>query len=277
MSASPTVRAALALALALGWSLSARAQAPTPAPAPAPTPAPEAPQAPVAEPALTPAPEPAPAPAPVRTVPADAISEVDPIDIPPEDDPLAHAWDRPSDRGGFYLRGTATLGVHSTHLGPAPWDSNNGRLAHGFGSGFTLDLGAFLTPWLAVHADAMVGMLWNGNLDQEYALATDDGDGARIAAYGFAPAVTFYTPRAFYIKAAFGVGFANIQQPGPDNMTNAGFYTDLAVGKDLYVDRNFALGLQFQIAYMLLGDEDDIDEARVRQYLFGFSVAFDSI
>ncbi len=278
MSGSRTFRAALALSLALGWSLSANAQAPAapaPAPAPAPTAAPAPPPAP--EPALTPAPEPEPAALPVRTVPSDSISDVDPIDIPPEHDPLAHAWDRPRDRGGFYLRAAVTLGVHNTHLGPAPWDSSNGRLAHGFGSGFGLDVGAFIAPWLALHLDAMVGMLWNGSLDYEYSLATDDGDGARIAAYGFAPAVTFYTPRAFYPKAAFGVGFAKVRVPGPDNMTKPGFYTDMAVGKDLYVDRNFALGLQFQIAYMLLGDESDADQARVRQYLFGFSVAFDSI
>jgi hypothetical protein len=267
MSGSRTFAATLALALVLGGSLSAHAQAPTPAPQP------------TSESALTPAPEPQAAPAPaVRNVPSDSISDVDPIDIPPEHDPLARAWDRPGDRGGFYLRASTTLGIHSTHLGPAPWDSNNGRLARGFGSGFGLDVGGFLKPWVALHLDSMVGMLWNGSLDYEYALSTTNGGGARIAAYGLAPAVTFFTPRAFYFKAAFGVGFANVRQSGRrDNMTNPGFYTDMVVGKDLYVDRNFAFGLQFQVAYMLLSDESKLDQARVRQYLFGFSVAFDSI
>jgi hypothetical protein len=282
MSGLSRPRSALVLALAVGWSLSAHAQdpalAPAPAPAPAGAPAPVVVTAPPPATILVPAPAPAPPPRSVAAPPpGDSISDVDPIDVPPEHDPLAHAWDQPGDRGGFYLRATATLGAHSTHLGKAPWDTDNGRLAHGFGSGFTLDVGGFVAPWLALHLDTMVGVLWNGNLDYEYGLSTDGSDGVRVLAFGFAPAVTFFTPHSFYFKAAFGAGVANVHQPGPDNLTRPGFYTDVAAGKDIYVDRNVALGLQFQIAYMLLGDGNDEDRARVRQYLFGFSIAFDSI
>src|SRR5689334_10834628 len=54
--------------------------------------------------------------------PAPLPAGIDPIDIPPEHDPLAHAWDRPEQRGGFYLRGAIGLGFIAGRLGPAPWD-----------------------------------------------------------------------------------------------------------------------------------------------------------
>jgi hypothetical protein len=246
----------------------------TPAPAPA---QPLEPAAPPAAPARTAGSAPPPAsPLPPRA-PSETVTEVDPIDIPPDHDPLAHAWDRPGDRGGFYLRASTTLGVHNTRLGAAPWEREDGRHARGFGSGFGLDIGAFLTPWLALHVDASAGVLWNGHLNYELDNSDAPSERARVLALGVAPAVTFFTPHAFFIKGAFGVGYARVKQPGPDNSTDPGFYMNFVAGKDLYVDRNFALGLQFQIAYMLLGDEQPEDEARIRQFLFGFSAAFDSI
>jgi hypothetical protein len=209
--------------------------------------------------------------------PYDTVTEVDPIDIPPEHDPLAHAWDRPGERGGFYLRLTTTLGVQSTHLGPSPWhDDQRGRLAIGFGTGFGLDIGGFIKPWLAASLDAHAGILWNGNLDYDYGRA-GYGDRTRVSALGLAPALTFITRRSFYFKSAFGVGFAHIRQPGRDNSTDPGFYMNLAMGKDFYVGDHISFGMQFQIVYMLLGDKSVLDEARVHEYLFGFSMAYDSL
>lgn len=209
--------------------------------------------------------------------PGEVVTEIDPIDVPPEHDPLAHAWERQSDRGGFYLRVSSLLGVHDTRLGPAPWDSGYGLNAHGFGSGFGLDIGAFVSPWVALHLDSTVGILWNGDVDFENDIVGSSSERSRIVAYGFAPAATFYAPRAFFFKTAFGVGLAHVKRRNhAANTTDPGFYMNLVAGKDLYVDRHFAVGLQLQITYMLLSDEQRADEARVRQYLFGFSGAFDS-
>jgi hypothetical protein len=203
---------------------------------------------------------------------------IDPIDIPPEHDPLAHAWDHPDDRGGFYLRGTLGLGFMAGRLGPAPWDDYdyNARVARGFGTGFGLDIGAMLAPWIALHLSAHAGVLWNGDLDYEFSVQGGDPS-ARITAYGLAPAVTFFTPHDFYFTAAFGVGFGHSQYGGYSKTTNPGFYMNLVSGKDLYVSRHLSVGIQFQIVYMLLGDDDEQDELRVREFLFGPSVAFDSL
>src|SRR3978361_1548760 len=56
--------------------------------------------------------------------PGEAVTVVDPMDIPPEHDPLSHAWDIPGQRGGFYLRASTSLGVNNTRLGPASWESD---------------------------------------------------------------------------------------------------------------------------------------------------------
>jgi len=203
---------------------------------------------------------------------------IDPIDIPPEHDPLAHAWDRPGDRGGFYLRGAIGLGFMAGRLGHAPWDDEvaDVRVGRGFATGFTLDVGALLAPWIALHLDGHVGSLWNGDLEREFAVA--DNLRTRIHAYGVAPAVTFFTPHDFYFKGAFGMGVARTNYSGYHRTTDPGFYMDLVAGKDLYVGRHVSFGLQFQIVYMLLGGKhDQADDLRVREFLFGVSVAYDSI
>lgn len=207
----------------------------------------------------------------------DPAPTVDPLDIPPENDPLAHAFDRPRERGGFYLRASTSIGVHNTRLGPAPWEDEGGLHAHGFGSGFGLDVGAFVAPFLAVHANTTLGVLWNGNVHDEVSIAGAPTEHARVLAYGFAPAATFFTPHDFRLTTAFGVGLATVKRKNVNDTTDPGFYMDLVAGKDIVVSPNFAIGLQFQIVYMLLGNDAKNDDARVRQFLFGVSGAFDSI
>jgi len=212
-----------------------------------------------------------------NTTQAAGAPVIDPIDIPPENDPLANAFDRPRERGGFYLRASTSIGVHNTRLGPAPWEDAGGSHAHGFGSGFGLDVGGLVAPWLAVHANTTLGVLWNGNVHEEVGIAGAPTQQARVLAYGFAPAATFFTPHDFRLTTAFGVGLASVKTRNVNDTTNPGFYMDLVAGKDIVVSRNFAIGLQFQIVYMLLGNDSKHDDARVRQYLFGVSGAFDSI
>jgi hypothetical protein len=208
--------------------------------------------------------------------PTSTTTEIDPIDIPPEHDPLAHAWDQPMDRGGFYLRGTIGLGYQNTHLGPAPWkESDQGRGIQGFANGFSLDAGYMLAPWVALHATAHAGVLWSGDLNRTFGLA-DDLSG-RVAAYGGGLGATFFTRRDFYMGLAAGVGAAHSRYPGYNRWTDPGFFMSISAGKDLYTGRNFAFGLQMQFVYMLLGANHAADEARVRQFLVGFSFAFDSI
>lgn len=209
--------------------------------------------------------------------PAPLPAGIDPIDIPPEHDPLAHAWDRPEDRGGFYLRGAIGLGFMAGRLGPAPWDSNDfeARAARGFATGFTLDVGYLVAPWIAVHLDAHAAVLWSGDLDREFAVQDDVR--ARVAAYGIGPGVTFFTPHDFYFTAAFGTGVGRTQYRGYHKTTDPGFYMNLVAGKDLYVGRHVSFGVQFQVAYMLLGAKQESDELRVREFLFGMSVSYDSI
>lgn len=209
--------------------------------------------------------------------PAPLPAGIDPIDIPPEHDPLSHAWDRPEERGGFYLRGAIGLGFMAGRLGPAPWDNNDydARAARGFGTGFTLDVGALLAPWIAVHLDTHAAVLWSGDLNREFAVQDDVR--ARVSAYGIGPGVTFFTPHDFYFTAAFGMGIGRTQYRDYHKTTDPGFYMNLVAGKDLYVGRHVSVGVQFQVAYMLLGAKHEIDELRVREFLFGMSVAYDSI
>lgn len=202
--------------------------------------------------------------------------EIDPIDIPPERDPLARAWDRPDLRGGLYLRGTFALGMQSTYLGPAPWkDYETGLSAFGCANGFTLDVGGMLAPWVALHATAHAGVLWNGDLDREFGI--EDDLTARITAYGVGPAATFFTPNSFYFTLGAGVGFARTRYTGYDRWTNPGFFMSTVAGKDFYVGRHFSFGMQMQIVYMRLFADREQDEARVREFLWGFSFAYDSI
>lgn len=213
------------------------------------------------------------APASAQSIPS---TEIDPIDIPPDHDPLAHAWDRPGDRGGFYLRGTVGIGFQSTHLGPAPWnDSYDGRSAFGFADAFTLDVGGMLAPWVALHATAYAGMLWNGNLEEDFGVDYDTD--VRIGAFGGGLGATFYTPRDFYAKLAGGVGISHTEYRGYNEWTNPGFFMDVSLGKDLYAGPNFSCGLQLQFVYMYLPADRTEDDARVRQFQFGFSFAYDSI
>jgi hypothetical protein len=211
--------------------------------------------------------------------PRETVTEVDPIDIPPERDPLAHAFDRPGERGGFYLRASATIGYNSTRLGPASWEGEYDDVrARGFGTVFGLDIGGFAAPWLAIHLDSTAGMLWNGEIDRDdLAIASDADENARILAYGLAPAATFFFPHDFFIKTAFGVGLATVKRGGKSDTTNPGFYMDLGVGKDVYVDDHVSVGIQMQILYMTLDNDSRANEARIQQYMWGFSVGFDSI
>ena len=212
-----------------------------------------------------------------QTAPAsDAVTPIDPLDIPPENDPLAHAFDQPRERGGFYLRLSTSIGVHNTRIGPAPWEGD-GSHAHGFGSGFGLDAGYVLAPWVALHANTTLGVLWDGNVHYEDNISGSPRERARVLAYGFAPAATFFTPHDFRFTTAFGVGLATIKTRAADDTTDPGFYMDLVAGKDIVVSRNFSIGLQFQVVYMLLSNDAKHDDARVRQFLFGVSGAFDSI
>lgn len=202
---------------------------------------------------------------------------IDPIDIPPEHDPLAHAFDRPGDRGGFYLRGTFGIGFQSTHLGPSPWkDSYDGRSAFGFADAFTLDVGYMLAPWVALHVTGHAGMLWNGEIEDDFGIDDNNGDDVRIGAYGGGLGATFYA-RNFYTGLSAGVGIAHTQYPGYNELTNVGFFLGTLVGYDFYANRNFACGVNLQFVYMYLPADDSEDEARVRQFQFGFSFAYDSI
>lgn len=206
------------------------------------------------------------------------VAQIDPIDIPPERDPLAHAWDRPDLRGGFYLRGLLSMGVHSARLGPPSWqDGDGGATARGFGSGFGLDVGGFLAPWVALHLDAQAGVLWSGGLDSDLAIAANEPDDVRVATYGLAPAATFFVPHDFFFTTAFGVGLGHSKSGDTSHTSNPGFFMNLAAGKDLYVDQHVAFGIQMQVMYMLLGDKQPENEIRARQFLFGISVAYDSI
>jgi hypothetical protein len=211
--------------------------------------------------------------------PGEAITVIDPIDIPPENDPLAHAWDLPGQRGGFYLRGTIGLGVINTRLGAAPWESelDYSATVNGFGTGYGIDIGGLVRPWLALHLDTTLGVLWSGDLERSFGTLGDNDGTARILAYGFAPAVTFFTRNDFYLKPAFGVGFATVKRSGKDFTSDPGFYMHLVAGKELVVDDHFSFGLQFEIAYMLLGAERAEEKARIRQFLFGVSFGFDSL
>jgi hypothetical protein len=202
---------------------------------------------------------------------------VDPIDIPPDHDPLAHAWDRPGDRGGFYLRLSTNIGYHHVRFGATEFENGNGSDAGGFGTGFGLDLGGYLAPWIALHIDSTLGVLWNGDVDYEFYNANTPNEHARVFAMGLAPAATFYTPSSFFFKTAFGVGYARVRRPGNDFSTNPGFYMILVAGKDLYVSRNFGFGIQMQYSYMWLPADHEDDEARINQILFGVSFAYDSI
>jgi hypothetical protein len=206
----------------------------------------------------------------------DVVTVVDPIDIPPEHDPLAHAWDTPGERSGFYLRFSTSLGVQNTRIGPAGWESDiEGITVNGFTSGHDLHLGGLLRPWLALHADASIGVLWSGDVE-ELRVIGDRDLSARVVAYGLAPAVTFFTPRHFYFTPAFGVGFATFEWPGVEETTDPGFYMNLIAGKDVYVGPHVSVGLQFQVVYMKLGHDDDQYETRVREFLFGVSFGFNS-
>jgi hypothetical protein len=238
------------------------------------TPPPPAPVVQAAPPAMPPAPPPS---APSPGAPRETVSEVDPIDIPPEHDPLAHAWDRPGDRGGFYLRGSITLGYHHAALGATDWQDGDGSEVDGFGTGFGLDLGYFVAPWLALHLDSTAGVLWNGDEDYDFYYAYANNEHARVVALGVAPAATFYTPGSFFLKTAFGLGYGHVKRPDNNANTNPGFYMNLVAGKDLFVSRNFAFGIQMQYSYMWLPADDRDDEARLNQILFGFSFAYDSI
>jgi len=211
--------------------------------------------------------------------PGEHVTVVDPIDIPPEHDPLAHAWDLPDQRGGFYLRGSASLGGQSTGLGAPSFESNdNGYTVGGFSNGFGLDVGGFLLPWLALHVDASFGALWSGNLDNDYYYYDEDyGPDARVLSYGVAPAVTFFTPHRFFLKPAFGVGWATVMMPGNDWTTGPGFYMHLVAGKDLYTDRHFGFGIQMEMAYFALNGDESNEDVRVRQFQFGVSFAYDSL
>lgn len=207
--------------------------------------------------------------------PGEVVTVVDPIDIPPENDPLAHAWDVPGERRGFYLRLSTSLGVQNNRLGPPGWESDfAGRSINGFSSGYGVQVGGLLTPWLALHLDSTIGVLWNGDIDELSVLGERAGS-ARVVAYGFAPAVTFITRNSFYFTPAFGVGLATLKWPEVKETTSPGFYMNLVAGKDVYVGPHVAVGLQFQVVYMLLGHEQEAYETRVRQFLFGVSLGFD--
>jgi hypothetical protein len=221
--------------------------------------------------------------------PGEAVTVVDPIDIPPEHDPLAHAWDLPNQRGGFYLRGSTSLGGQNVRIGAASFESGAGYTTGGFGTGYSLDLGGFIRPWLALHLDTSLGVLWSGGNRDDLGIAgtiDDDGD-TRVLSYGVAPAVTFFTPHRFFFKPAFGVGMATVKSPYDEWTTKPGFYMHLVAGKDLYTDQHFSFGLQLEMAYLLLNakEEDNTQlvnvrkdqDVRVRQFLFGVSFAYDSI
>jgi len=214
-----------------------------------------------------------------QQLPGEAVTVVDPLDIPPEHDPLAHAWDLPGQRGGFYLRGAISLGVHNVRFGPASWEDETGENANGFGTNYQLDLGGFVRPWIALHLDTNLGVLWSADLESDLAIAGAAGRSpdVRVLAYGFAPAVTFFTPSGFYFKPAFGVGLSTVTQSDKSRTSDPGFYMHLVAGKDVYSDRHFSVGLQFDITYMRLGDDDPRYEQRIRQFLFGVSFGFDSL
>ncbi|MDB4988690.1 MAG: hypothetical protein JWN04_3868 [Myxococcaceae bacterium] len=210
--------------------------------------------------------------------PGEAVTVVDPMDIPPEHDPLSHAWDIPGQRGGFYLRASTSLGGNTTRLGPPSFESDANRTVSGFGTGYGLDLGGFIRPWVALHLDATVGVLWNGSIHHDgLAVEGRNNGNARVLAYGLAPAVTFFTAHNFFFKPAFGVGLATIKEANRSKTTNPGFYMHLVAGKDLYTGQNFSFGLQLEVAYMRLGADQKQEEARVRQFLFGVSFGFNSI
>lgn len=210
--------------------------------------------------------------------PGEAVTVVDPIDVPPERDPLAHAWDLPDQRGGFYLRGSTSIGGQNTRVGPANWeDSFDGYTASGFSTGYGVDLGGFVLPWLALHADTSLGVLWSGGIDDLGLAGAGSADHARVLSYGFAPAATFFTPHDFFFKPAFGVGFATVKRGNRSTTSDPGFYMHLVAGKDLYSDRHFSFGLQFEVAYFLVNGKTQYEDVRVRQFQFGVSFGFDSI
>jgi hypothetical protein len=206
------------------------------------------------------------------------VPTVDPIDIPPDHDPLANAWDQPDDRGGLYVRGGIGLGFQSTRIGLPPWESaSNGTRALGFASGFSVDVGYLLNQHVALHLDTHVNALWSGNIERQFGVAGEDYGDARIAAFGLAPAVTLFSRRDFFFKVGVGVGLARSRWPGHHETSKPGVFADLTVGKDLYRDDHNAFGLHMQFVYMYLGDDRRDNQLRVRALTWGVSYAFDSI
>jgi hypothetical protein len=210
--------------------------------------------------------------------PVGGVPVVDPIDVPPERDPLAHAWDEPETRGGFYLRAGFGLGFQSSRLGPAPWENDSyGTRARGFATDFSLDIGGMVNERIALHLDTHLSALWSADIHQDFAVAGDDLGSARILAYGAGPAATFFSRRNFFFRVGAGIGFAQVRWPGHSDTTNPGFFLDAMVGKEVFRDDHSAVAVEMQFVYMRLGDEDRTDEVRVRALTWGASYAFDGI
>jgi hypothetical protein len=203
---------------------------------------------------------------------------VDPIDIPPEHDPLANAWDEPDERGGFYLRAGFGLGFQSDRIGPPPWESDsNGTRARGFATDFHLDVGGALTPRIALHLDSHISALWSGDIRQDFGIAGADPGTARIVAYGAGPGATFFSRRNFFFRVGAGVGFAQTRWPQHDGVTKPGFYLDTTLGKEVFRDDHSAFGFHMQFIYMNLGADDRDEQVRVRALTWGANYAFDGI
>lgn len=250
VAAGAWLAAAVTAALVIASAPAAAQQAPAPAPAAAGDPADR----------LTPPPEPPPSyqqplpelEAPPPPPPAGAAPAPPPGKVPA---PSIRRRDEPTHEG-FFARVTLGLGYQTM-------ESQREGLA---GVGFFGSAAIGFTPLenLAVHIGFHGVSVFSGDFDSGASLL--DGNDAAVETTAFTGGATYYVmPINVYFSANAGIGLALYQVRGrPANATDVGVSAAVLVGKEWWIDTDWALGAALELLYLNLGGAEVDDVARTR-------------
>lgn len=142
-------------------------------------------------------------------------------------------------RDGFFLRLSGGFGSAVSRIDNTPEDLE----LSGLSGDFNFAVGGVVSPNLALHGALFGWSVDDPDLEVDGRSAGElNRADLTLSALGFG--MTYYfMPSNFYISPTIGLGWLQLDGPGPDAQTDAGIAFDFSFGKEWWVSPRWGLGV----------------------------------
>lgn len=153
---------------------------------------------------------------------------------------------------GFLLRAALGFGYQGLAIDDPLGDTTIG----GAGAFLDIAIGGVVIDNLALNADIFGGAVVSPSVSVDGMDLGDAGD-TTLSINGLGLGVTYYVmPINIYLAGSAGIGVAGITVDGQDYESDAGFATNLIVGKEWWVGNDWGIGFAGQFLYSAIPRAD---------------------